>query len=51
MHIIRGGKDLKTLDLLLENFWITRYENEEVYYKVKDEVNQIKDFLKEKLRI
>jgi uncharacterized protein (TIGR02678 family) len=40
---------LKELEILLENFWITKEEDKELYYGIKDASPRFKDFIEEKL--
>ena len=40
---------MKELEILLENYWIYKDDNKELYYKVKDSIPSFKSFLAEKL--
>lgn len=40
---------MKELDLLLENFWIIKETDKELYYKIKDAIPKFKQFIEEKL--
>lgn len=40
---------MKELLILLENFWISKEENKELYYRIKDSLPTLKPFLTEKL--
>lgn len=40
---------MKELEILLERFWISKEEDQELYYQVKDAYPQFKDFIREKL--
>ena len=35
----------KEIEALLYNFWITKDDNQELYYKIKANQNKIKDFV------
>ncbi|MFT9496799.1 TIGR02678 family protein [Anaerosolibacter sp.] len=40
---------MKELEILLENYWISKDENKELYYRVKDSIPEFKGFLSDKL--
>jgi uncharacterized protein (TIGR02678 family) len=40
---------MKELEILLENYWISKDENKELYYRIKDSIPSFKTFLAEKL--
>lgn len=40
---------MKVLDLLLENYWITKAGDKDTYYYVRDHIQDVRDFLAEKL--
>lgn len=40
---------MKELDMLLDNYWILKDRNKELYYQIKDSIPKYKDFLAEKL--
>lgn len=40
---------MKEFEILLENFWITKEEDKELYYAIKDASPRFKDFIEEKL--
>jgi uncharacterized protein (TIGR02678 family) len=40
---------MKELELLLENYWITKDEDKELYYRIKDSLPEFKSFLNDKL--
>ena len=40
---------MKELDILLENYWIIKDQNKELYYKMRDLIPKIRPFLLEKL--
>ena len=40
---------MKELEILLENYWISKDENKELYYRIKDSIPNFKTFLAEKL--
>ncbi|KRQ87414.1 hypothetical protein ABG79_00752 [Caloramator mitchellensis] len=40
---------MKELELLLENYWISKDEDKELYYKIKDHIHEFKSFITEKL--
>lgn len=40
---------MKELDILLENYWIIKDQNKELYYKMRDLIPKLRSFLSEKL--
>lgn len=40
---------MKELEILLDNYWISKDEDKEQYYRVKDSLNDFKGFLNDKL--
>ncbi|MEG1647664.1 MAG: TIGR02678 family protein [Bacilli bacterium] len=40
---------IKELELLLNNFWITKEQNMEAYYQIKNKLNTFKTFVQDKL--
>ena len=40
---------MKELEILLDNYWISKDEEKELYYRVKDSINDFKSFLIDKL--
>jgi uncharacterized protein (TIGR02678 family) len=40
---------MKELELLLENYWIIKDDDKELYYRIKDAIPQFKSFLNDKL--
>lgn len=40
---------MKELEILLENYWISKDDNKELYYRIKDSIPNFKAFLSEKL--
>jgi uncharacterized protein (TIGR02678 family) len=40
---------MRELEILLENYWIDKNRNKELYYKIKDAIPAFKSFLSEKL--
>ncbi|MDF2700406.1 MAG: hypothetical protein K0Q49_1964 [Haloplasmataceae bacterium] len=40
---------MKELEILLDRFWISKNENKEIYYAIKDNMNNFKSFLTDKL--
>lgn len=40
---------MKELEILLENYWISKEEDKELYYRIKDSIPAFKSFLAEKL--
>lgn len=40
---------MKELEILLENYWISKDNNKELYYRIKDSIPDFKAFLSEKL--
>lgn len=40
---------MKELDLLLENYWIIKENDKDLYYKIRDSLQEIRPFLYEKL--
>lgn len=40
---------MKELEILLENFWISKEDNKDLYYRIKDSLPQFKAFLTEKM--
>ena len=40
---------MKELELLLENYWISKDDNKELYYRIKDSIPNFKAFISEKL--
>lgn len=40
---------MKELEILLENYWISKDDNKELYYRIKDSIPNFKTFLSEKL--
>lgn len=41
--------DTKALEMLLENFWIIKDENKDIYHQIKDASHEFKEFCEEKL--
>jgi uncharacterized protein (TIGR02678 family) len=39
---------MKELEILLENYWISKVDNKELYYRIKDSIPNFKAFLSEK---
>ena len=40
---------MKELDILLEEFWIPKEKDKDLYYRIKDAIPRFKDFLEQKL--
>jgi len=40
---------MKELEILLENYWISKEEDKELYYRIKDSIPEFKQFLNDKL--
>lgn len=40
---------MKELEILLENYWISKDKNKELYYRIKDSIPRFKSFVVEKL--
>lgn len=40
---------MKELEILLDNYWISKDEDKELYYRVKDSINDFKGFVSDKL--
>lgn len=40
---------MKELEILLENYWISKNDNKDIYYRIKDSIPNFKAFLSEKL--
>src|SRR6056297_1315808 len=40
---------MKELEILLERYWISKEEDKELYYRIKDAYPEFKDFLQNKL--
>lgn len=40
---------MKELEILLENYWISKDDNKELYYNIKDSIGGFKSFITEKL--
>lgn len=40
---------MRELEILLENYWVFKRENKELYYQIKDAIPKMKGFIEEKL--
>ncbi|MEG0826429.1 MAG: TIGR02678 family protein [Clostridia bacterium] len=40
---------VKELELLLNNFWITKEQNPDLYYQIKNKIDSFKDFIQDQL--